>query len=154
MLPILSEKGNESSVPRWLTSDEPSSGSVSNSDALDGSFVETGVFESMDDTSAIGSAKLQQPNEVLLDDVSGSHSVEAETVSGTDPDNDLAFLDGTLDGSMDLEHDNIIDSEIEVVHEKDALTEELERQADTFLPDVNAEPPTLVNQSHLSLIHI
>jgi len=52
---------------------------------------------------------------------------------GTTPklsDDELAFLDQSIDAGRA----NVIEQQREVLHQKDALTEELERQADTWLP--------------------
>ena len=53
----------------------------------------------------------------------------------TSTDDELDFLDSTIDDNRET----IIDQQREVLHQKDALTEDLERQADTWLPS-GAEP--------------
>ncbi len=75
----------------------------------------------------------------------GSFESTAEKVSeeAVNKDDELAFLDSSIDENRE----NIIDQQREVLHQKDALTEDLERQADTWLPS-DAVPEETSGAAH------
>jgi len=104
-----------------------------NTDKLDSIAAETGAFEPMDSSSAANTAT---PLPYEADLVPESTSLN---------ENELAFLDASIDKGRD----DIIDQQREVLHQKDALTEELERQADSFLPEDSTSVVSELDESDL-----
>ncbi len=117
-----------------------------NSDALDAIATETGAFESID-TPSMESADISPAEpafDALNDNVDGN---EASTDSTSLNENELAFLDASIEKGRD----EIADQHREVLHQKDALTEELERQADTFLSEGDETETDYID--HAELVH-
>jgi len=85
--------------------------------------------ESLDQTQITDdsvTADFEEGAQALRDTKDKADKVEAPTLS----DDELAFLDASISDSRE----EVIEQQREVLHQKDALTEELERQADTWLP--------------------